>query len=507
MLADLLRHLRPRGLPDRSAWVLRHPPGARLPGPPPLGVLLEGFRLALGLSELALYRAEAEAWVLAGASSAEGRHLRERVPRAEGVMALQERARDGRVSVPAGELRPAQLPFSGGPEPRGVLSLAPVLRDGAARALWLVLSDATLPEHAPAALDAVSDTLLDLDAQARRIAGLEAWTELLDDVVRFGEELRPVEAPERVAEHVSGLLEGLLGPHRLAVLELAGERAGEARLLGASPREDWPATWPLTAPVPRDGFSADSGALARARAEALLPEAAGDWFRGAQGWFVLGVAPSPLLSAAFVVATPAGTAFQSQDLCSMLALALRTTAEHLHELVVLDRLRSLAIADHLTGVHNKRYFVARLAEEVLRARRHGRPFALVMLDLDHFKRVNDTHGHDAGDAVLRELGALLRALARGDDVPARYGGEEFAVLLPDTDLQGAHAFAERLRVRVEALDVIVRGVRLPITASLGVALHSGGGTSGDDLVKAADEALYRAKQSGRNRVVVTGDPR
>jgi len=509
MFQELWYRLQRRSGPRGPSWTLASPalnPGARAPGPPQLDVLLEGLRLALGLSELALYRRDGADWVLAGACSGGGRRLRVRVPCGEGVMLLAERAANGRINVPADQLRPAQLPFTGGPAPTGTLALEPVERGGERRGLWLLLADQPPPGHAPAALDSVADALQDLDAQARRIAALEAWNELLGGVYRFGEALRPVEAPELVADHVAGLLDSLIGPHRLAVLELAGERTGEARLLGVTPAESWPAAWPLADPVPRDGFEAEIDALARARAEALLPEAAGSWFAGARGWYVEGVAPSPLLSVAFVVATPDAQVFRSPDLRSMLSLALRTAAEHLHELVVLDRLTSLAIADHLTGVHNKRYFTSRLGEEVQRARRHGRPFALVMLDLDHFKRVNDTHGHDAGDAVLRELGSLLRALARGDDVPARYGGEEFVVLLPDTALEGACVFAERLRARVEALEVVVRGLRLPITASVGVGVFPNAGSTPDELMKSVDEALYRAKQGGRNRVELAGGP-
>lgn len=500
MLRDLLGRLRtPDGRPG-----LPPSPAPRVPGPAPLDVLLDGFRRALGLTDLALYRADGDDWVLTGTASEVGRTLRPRVRASTGVLLLQQRAPDGRVSVAADQLRPEQLPFSGGAAPTGTLSLAPADAGAARLGLWLALAPGPLPQAALAVLNGAVEVLLDLDAQARRIASLEAWNQLLAGVYRFGEALRHIEAAQAVVEQLSGLLETLVGPHRLAVLELTGERAGEARLLGVFPGEAWPATWPLPDPVPRDGLAAETLDLARARAQALLPDEAGAWFTKARGWYVEGVSPSPLLSVAFVVTATDELAFATAELRSLLALATRAAAEHLHELVVLDRLKSLAIADHLTGVHNKRYFLSRLAEEVQRARRHGLTFALVMFDLDHFKRVNDTHGHDAGDAVLREVGALLRRLARGDDVAARYGGEEFVVLMPGTDQGGAHAFAERLRAGAAALDVVVRATHVRVTISAGVGTYPDAGTSGDDLLHAVDAALYRAKQGGRNRVELAG---
>ena len=500
MLRDLLGRLR---RPDGRVG-LPPSPGPRPPGPPDLDVLLDGFRRALRFTDLALYRADGADWVLTGLASQAGRTLRQRVRGGAGVMLLQQRATGGRVCVVAEQLRPEQLPFSGGPAPTGSLTLAPTDSGAGHLGLWLALADGPVAPEALASLNSAVDVLFDLDSQARRIASLEAWNQLLAGVYRFGESLRRIEAAEAVVEQLSGLLETLVGPHRLAVLELTGERAGEARLLGQCPTEAWPATWPLPDPMPRDGLEAETFDLARARAQALLPEPAGAWFARPGGWYVEGVSPSQLLSVVFVVTTGDEQAFASAELRSLLALATRAAAEHLHELVVLDRLKSMAIADHLTGVHNKRYFVSRLSEEVQRARRHGLTFALVLFDLDHFKRVNDTHGHDAGDAVLREIGALLRRLARSDDVPARYGGEEFAVLLPATDLEGAYVFAERLREGARALDVVVRGAHVRVTISLGVGTCPEAGATGDDLIRSVDAALYRAKQGGRDRVEMAG---
>ena len=161
-----------------------------------------------------------------------------------------------------------------------------------------------------------------------------------------------------------------------------------------------------------------------------------------------------------------------------------------------ERLVSLATTDPLTGLSNRRTFHARLGEEAARARRSERALSLVMVDLDHFKAVNDTHGHQAGDEVLREVARRLMAVSREGDVVARFGGEELAWLLPEAEAGAALAAAERLRRRIG--DAAVPGVGR-VTASLGVAELDDAGP--DDLVRRADLALYRAKESGRDACV------
>ena len=159
------------------------------------------------------------------------------------------------------------------------------------------------------------------------------------------------------------------------------------------------------------------------------------------------------------------------------------------------RLRALAATDPLTGLANHRQFQERLSEEVSRAARYGHPLSLVLLDLDRFKRVNDRHGHQAGDAVLAEVARRMAQIARTGDLAARVGGEEFAWLLPDTDAVGALTLAERMRSAVEAEPFEVAG---RLTASLGVAALGAPG-DGDDLFRRADGALRWAKLAGRNR--------
>jgi diguanylate cyclase (GGDEF)-like protein len=163
-----------------------------------------------------------------------------------------------------------------------------------------------------------------------------------------------------------------------------------------------------------------------------------------------------------------------------------------------------AVTDELTGLFNHRRFQEVMTAEVERARRYGHELGLIMLDIDNFKSVNDTHGHIQGDMVLREVARVLRQSSREIDEPARYGGEEMAVALPQTDLEGAYQFAERVRGRIESLELpLVDGDgTLRVTASFGVAsLATADGATKGSLVAAADGALYEAKRSGKNRTV------
>lgn len=163
----------------------------------------------------------------------------------------------------------------------------------------------------------------------------------------------------------------------------------------------------------------------------------------------------------------------------------------------------LSVTDGLTRAYNHRHFQERLKSEFSRAKRHGDPLACIMIDIDHFKRVNDSFGHPVGDLVLVRLVEVLKEGIRKGDVLARYGGEEFAVLLPKTDASHAVTLAERLRETVAADGVALpNGGRIAFTVSLGVAGYTPDGAiqTGDELLQAADAALYRAKNDGRNRV-------
>jgi len=169
-----------------------------------------------------------------------------------------------------------------------------------------------------------------------------------------------------------------------------------------------------------------------------------------------------------------------------------------------ERVREMAITDELTGLRNRRHILQRLAEEASRSRRNGRPLSVAIFDVDHFKRVNDEHGHDAGDAVLRAVAAMAVRALRASDLVARYGGEEFLVLLPETDAVGASVIAERVRAWIEAMRVDHDLIALAVTASFGLATldpTSAGNGGEQELVTRADAALYRAKASGRNQIV------
>jgi two-component system cell cycle response regulator len=160
---------------------------------------------------------------------------------------------------------------------------------------------------------------------------------------------------------------------------------------------------------------------------------------------------------------------------------------------------ALSLTDSLTGVGNRRLLDQALAREVGRSGRMAASLGLLMADLDHFKRVNDTYGHDAGDKVLAAFGDLLRRQMRAIDVIARFGGEEFVMLLPDTDRDGATDAAERIRAELKALRVAPLAV--PVTVSIGVVILAPG-EQGESLLRRADKALYEAKAAGRDRVVV-----
>ncbi len=166
-----------------------------------------------------------------------------------------------------------------------------------------------------------------------------------------------------------------------------------------------------------------------------------------------------------------------------------------------EEIYSLTISDGLTQIHNKRFFLEFLEREMGRCHRYNRSLSLIMFDIDHFKSINDTNGHLAGDYVLRELSATVKPRVRKEECFARYGGEEFAVVMPESGGDNARKFAEKIRKLIEDHPFVFEGKPIKVTVSLGVSDLTGELTEPLQFIKIADANLYKAKKSGRNRVV------
>jgi diguanylate cyclase (GGDEF)-like protein len=228
----------------------------------------------------------------------------------------------------------------------------------------------------------------------------------------------------------------------------------------------------------------------------------------AQTWALVGFALAPgaplgLWAYFTIVGIPAsGEVARTALIYSAIMTSLIFTSFGFGVGLLMDRLRSAALHDGLTGLLNRRFFRESLPQLQASANRRGAPLCLIMLDLDHFKRVNDTYGHLVGDQTLRAVSEALRESSRRSDLIARYGGEEFAVLCPDTDAETGLHVAERLRAAVEALGEAQLGHPGPQTISLGVAVQAGGQElMPEQLVDQADAAMYDAKRRGRNRAI------
>lgn len=167
------------------------------------------------------------------------------------------------------------------------------------------------------------------------------------------------------------------------------------------------------------------------------------------------------------------------------------------------------MTDSLTGCFNRAYFMERLPQEIKRAIRYGNAFSIVICDLDHFKKVNDAYGHQGGDQALKEFVLCVKGAFRQDmDWVARYGGEEFVIVLPETNIEGACALAERIRMAIANRVIPYGGREIRITSSFGITGFDAGASaekiSEEDIIRKADQCLYRAKEGGRNRVVAEG---
>jgi diguanylate cyclase (GGDEF)-like protein len=166
-----------------------------------------------------------------------------------------------------------------------------------------------------------------------------------------------------------------------------------------------------------------------------------------------------------------------------------------------EEIYRMTIIDGLTQAHVKRYLLEQMDKEIMRARRHARDLSFLMFDIDHFKKINDIHGHLAGDFVLKEVARIVQGRIRRDEVFARYGGEEFAIVLPETNLEGARAVAEALREKIEQSRFVFQNEQIRVTISIGVAMLSDQDRGSMELIKHADTKLYDAKRGGRNKVI------
>ena len=198
-----------------------------------------------------------------------------------------------------------------------------------------------------------------------------------------------------------------------------------------------------------------------------------------------------------VCSSKAHNAFQENDIKALESVA-DIVATAVQNARYVERVKQLAYRDGLTGVFNRRYFEQKLLEEMARSLRFGKNVAVLMIDLDHFKSVNDEFGHILGDEVLRQCSQVFWKLLRKVDIICRYGGEEFAIILPETSASSATNVAEKLRKAVARKEI--PGVPRPVTISIGVSEYPANGITRDELISAADSALYLAKQSGRNQV-------
>jgi diguanylate cyclase (GGDEF)-like protein len=302
------------------------------------------------------------------------------------------------------------------------------------------------------------------------------------------------EALEIGAQHVGALLPASMGA--IGLFDAAHENVEVIQTFGS-------ATWFALTFRPDDCWGLRRGRAHLQIAQGVEPQCA--HFEGTGGTTIC----LPLIAqgeslGVVSVRTAQLTDIQRQTLQTMteqLALAIAN-------LKLQETLRFQSLRDPLTGLFNRRYLDDALAREFARGRRHDHPVSIVMIDIDHFKRFNDTYGHEGGDALLAAFGKLLADQARGEDLACRYGGEEFTLILPNAPIESALQRADELRRTVKGLQVYLHGQPLgPVTMSAGVASFPAHGTAESTVLAAADRMLYRAKASGRDRVLAADTSR
>jgi diguanylate cyclase (GGDEF)-like protein len=249
----------------------------------------------------------------------------------------------------------------------------------------------------------------------------------------------------------------------------------------------------------QDGASNREGVAGRVLAECGRTSAAGAVVDGE--WVCL-----PMVAGGQVVGVlgvPASAGPLSENRRRTLAAAATLLGVSLRNAQLFREVSENAVRDGLTGCFNRTHSIEILEAELRRAHRSQSPLSLIMFDVDHFKAVNDRHGHLCGDTVLRTIGARMRNVLRGSDLKCRYGGEEFLILLPDTPLEGAKRVAETMRRELAAIEIPWKGESVSITASFGIAVSIPWEITPESIIGRADAALYEAKAQGRNRVCVS----
>jgi two-component system, cell cycle response regulator len=226
--------------------------------------------------------------------------------------------------------------------------------------------------------------------------------------------------------------------------------------------------------------------------------------RGAESLLVLPLTAGDEVIGTLALASRTRNRFR-KDIREMLGVIANQVATSLQNAMMYRKMETMATTDGLTGLTNHRTFKERFAQLLERSARHGHKAAVLLCDVDHFKKVNDNYGHPVGDEVLRQVARVLKGAVRVIDIPARYGGEEFAVVLEATDLEGALRLAERIREDVGRLEIPTDKGPLSVTMSIGVAAFPDDSREQAQLIERADLALYHAKESGRNRVVCHRD--
>ena len=329
---------------------------------------------------------------------------------------------------------------------------------------------------------------------------LEKKVERFLGLRRFSEELKEIKDIEGVAQRIVKQVYGTLGKAEECVLYLVNESQQQLSLI---------ASQSATGSVVKEKEGSLFDQWVMKKSQGLLINDSQNDFRfpqekKADGGHVRSVCAGPLMTGNKVLgvlrvsALDAG-AFSTDDL-RLLDIFSNLGSVTLKNMLLYAKMQEMATHDGLTGLYLGRYFLTRLSEEHRRADYTRKPFALIIADIDHFKRTNDEYGHSAGDIVLKNIASVITKCIETSDLAARYGGEEFLILLPNRNKKEARKAAEKLRAAIEANKFVFRRIEARVTASLGVASYPEDARTDEELIRVADKYLYESKRLGRNRV-------